>query len=43
MLSGKILEKFKAKDGSEVIIRFLKFEDWEDCLKLIDSLFEEVL
>lgn len=41
MLSGKIIEKFKAKDGSEVIIRFLKFEDWEDCLKLINSLVEE--
>lgn len=41
MKAGKAVKFFEAKNGKKVKIRYLKFEDWPDCLKLINSLVRE--
>jgi len=41
MKVGKILHRFKAKDGREVIVRAPMWEDLDDLLQLINSLVEE--
>ena len=41
MKAGKIIEKIKTKDGHEAVIRYIKFEDWPECLQLINSLVKE--
>jgi L-amino acid N-acyltransferase YncA len=33
--------KFKAKDGREVVLRSIRWEDLDDCLEFINSLVEE--
>jgi len=33
--------KFRAKDGREVVLRSIKWEDLDDCLEFINSLVEE--
>ncbi len=33
--------KFKAKDGREVVLRSIKWEDLDDCVEFINSLVEE--
>ncbi len=38
---GSIVGKFKIKDGRNILVRYLKFEDWPECLKFINSLVEE--
>ena len=40
-LEGKIVEKIRAKNGKEVIIRYPKFSDWKDLLSHINLLVEE--
>ena len=41
MQTGKLLKKFAAKDGRQVILRTLRWEDLDDCLELINSLVAE--
>jgi RimJ/RimL family protein N-acetyltransferase len=41
MQSGQIFHTFTAKDGQEVILRSLKWEDLDDCLTLINALIDE--
>lgn len=41
MKSGKIIYKFTAKDGREVILRTPKWEDLDDLLEFISSLVDE--
>ena len=41
MKTGKILKRFNAKDGRNVVLRTPKWEDLDDCLELINSLVEE--
>jgi len=41
MKTGKIIHRFTAKDGREVILRTLRWEDLDDLLELINSLIEE--
>lgn len=41
MKAGKIVKSFDARNGEKVIIRFLKFEDWPDCMRFINSLVKE--
>ena len=41
MKTGEIIKIFKAKDGRNVILRTLKWEDLDDLLELINSLVEE--
>ena len=40
MKSGKILHRFKARDGKEVVLRTPKWEDLDDLVELINSLVE---
>ncbi len=41
MQYGQIFHTFTAKDGQEVILRSLKWEDLDDCLTLINALIDE--
>ncbi|MCW4040861.1 MAG: GNAT family N-acetyltransferase [Candidatus Bathyarchaeota archaeon] len=41
MQYGQIIHTFTAKDGQQVILRSLKWEDLNDCLKLINALIDE--
>jgi RimJ/RimL family protein N-acetyltransferase len=41
MQYGRIFHTFTTKDGQEVILRSLKWEDLDDCLTLINTLIEE--
>lgn len=41
MQPGQILHQFTANDGREVILRTPKWEDLDDCLKLINALIDE--
>lgn len=41
MKTGKVLRRFKAKDGREVILRTPRWGDLDDLLELINSLVEE--
>jgi len=41
MKTGHIFHTFTAKDGRDVILRSLKWEDLDDCLTLINSLINE--
>jgi RimJ/RimL family protein N-acetyltransferase len=41
MKTGQIFHTFTSKDGQEVILRSLKWEDLDDCLILINALIEE--
>jgi RimJ/RimL family protein N-acetyltransferase len=41
MQPGQILHQFTARDGREVILRTPKWEDLDDCLKLINALIDE--
>lgn len=41
MQTGQIIHTFTAKDGREVILRSLKWEDLDDCLTLINALIDE--
>ena len=41
MKTGKILHRFTAKDGREVILRTPRWEDLDDLIELINSLIEE--
>ena len=41
MKAGKILHRFTAKNGKEVILRHPKWEDLDDLLEFINSLVEE--
>jgi len=41
MRTGKILKRFVAKDGREVILRTPKWEDLDDLLEYINSLVDE--
>jgi RimJ/RimL family protein N-acetyltransferase len=41
--AGKILHRFTAKDGREIILRIPKWEDLDDLLELINSITEEDL
>ena len=41
MQYGQIFYTFTAKDGQEVILRSLKWEDLDNCLTLINALIEE--
>ncbi len=41
MKTGKIIRRFTAKDGREVILRTPKWEDADDLMELINSLIEE--
>jgi len=41
MKAGKVIRTFSAKDGRKVILRTLKWEDLDDFLELINSLFDE--
>lgn len=41
MQAGKTISKFSAKDGRQVILRTLRWEDLDDCLELINSLVAE--
>ena len=43
MRTGEILQRFKAKDGREVILRVPRWEDLDDLLDFINSLAEEDL
>ncbi len=38
---GRIIKKFRAEDGREVVFRYPKLSDVDDCLKLINSLIGE--
>ena len=40
-MKGKYIKKFIAKDGTKVKLRYPKFSDWKDFLKLINSAVEE--
>ena len=41
MHTGQIFYTFTAKDGQQVILRSLKWEDLDDCLTLINALLKE--
>lgn len=41
MQAGRVIHKFSAKDGRQVILRTLRWEDLDDCLDLINSLVTE--
>ena len=41
MQTGQILHTFTAKDGQQVILRSLKWEDLDDCLTIINALIDE--
>jgi len=41
MKAGKIIQRFNAKDGKEVILRTPKWEDLDDFMEYINSLVEE--
>jgi RimJ/RimL family protein N-acetyltransferase len=41
MKSGKLIHKFKATDGREVILRTPRWEDLDDLLEFINSLVDE--
>ena len=41
MQYGQIFHTFTAKDGREVILRSLKWEDLDDCLTIINALIDE--
>jgi len=41
MQAGKVVRRFSAKDGREVILRRLRWEDLDDCIELINSLVAE--
>lgn len=41
MKAGKILHRFTAKEGREVILRTPKWEDLDDFMEYINSLVEE--
>ena len=43
MKTGKILHRFIAKDGKEVVLRTPRWEDLDDLLQYINSLTEEDL
>jgi ribosomal protein S18 acetylase RimI-like enzyme len=40
-LSPIVSRKFKAKDGREVVLRSIRWEDLDDCIEFINSLVEE--
>jgi ribosomal protein S18 acetylase RimI-like enzyme len=39
--AGKIYRTFKAKNGRNVVLRSLRWEDLDDCVRFINSLVEE--
>ncbi|MEM2889025.1 MAG: hypothetical protein QXR42_06045 [Candidatus Bathyarchaeia archaeon] len=41
MKTGMIIQKFVAKDGTNVILRTPKWEDLDDFLEFISSLIDE--
>jgi len=41
METGRVLNRFAAKDGTEVIIRSVKWEDLDDIIDLWNSLVDE--
>jgi RimJ/RimL family protein N-acetyltransferase len=41
MQAGKVLRRFSAKNGRQVILRTLRWEDLDDCIELINSLVAE--
>ena len=41
MQTGKIIHQFTTKDGRQVTLRSLKWEDLDDCLTLINALIDE--
>lgn len=41
MQAGKVVRRFSAKDGRQVILRTLRWEDLDDCIELINSLVAE--
>ncbi len=41
MRTGKVVRKFSAKDGRQVILRTLRWEDLDDCIDMINSLVTE--
>ncbi len=41
MKTGRILERFKAKDGKEVTVRTPRWEDLDDLMELLNSLVDE--
>ncbi|MCD6371765.1 MAG: hypothetical protein J7L39_03545 [Candidatus Aenigmarchaeota archaeon] len=36
-----IIDKFIAKDGKKILVRYPKFSDWKDLMELINSAVEE--
>jgi RimJ/RimL family protein N-acetyltransferase len=41
MQAGKVVRRFSAKDGRQVMLRTLRWEDLDDCIELINSLVAE--